>query len=158
MSQKSEISSMPIIDADEKKYPEVVKILRTYEKWWGEIYVRAGIIEALPETNNVNLPGEESRPGQPGAHRIDFRSKYIAQKIMMSGDQLTRKMFAGAMDLLSGAHSETDRFEHVSPFGIAMWHCKASFLQFIYHMLCDTDSVDEFGTLWSFRLVKRKLF
>ena len=88
------------------------------------------------EKNNVDLPGEESRPGQPCAHRIDFRSKYIAQKIMMPGDQLTRKMFAGAMDLLSGAHSETDRFELVSPLGIAMWHCKASFLQFIYHIEC----------------------
>ena len=64
----------------------------------------------------MDLPGEESRPGQPDANRIDFRSKYIAQRIMMSGDQLTRKMFAGAMDVLSGAHSETDRFEHVSPF------------------------------------------
>ena len=68
----------------------------------GGIYVSAGIIEALSETNNVDLPGEESRPGQPGAHRIDFRSKYIAQKIMMSSDQLTRKMFAGAMDSIWG--------------------------------------------------------
>ena len=140
MSEKSHIVSMPIIDADEKDYNDVVKILRQY-----------GVIDEMPKIGNAELPGVTSRPGQPGAHHVDLRSKTISNKIMMSGDQLTRKMFAGAKDLLSGTHSEADRFEHVSPFGIAMWHCKASFLQFIYNRLCDSRSSDEIGTLWSFR-------
>ena len=153
MKQKSIIATLPVIDADEKKYQDCIKILRTYEYWIWELYHKAGLADAVPEIEvEVALSSNHARPGQPHAEVVHTKDDPMkANKIVFSGDQLTRIRFAGAKDLLKGSHTPTDRLEHCSPFKPVGWHTKASLLQYTYNLLYSAQSVNESGTLKYFR-------
>ena len=126
MSQKSTIISCPIINANENNYADCVTILRAYEKWIFEIYNEAGLIQNPPLCLNPDIPTDPpARPDQPGAHVPPTADDPMRDmKIPFAGDQLTRVRLAGAKDLLAGAHTPTDRFEHCSPFKPVGWHTK----------------------------------
>ena len=154
MSKKYSFATLPIIDADERRYQDCVLILRTYEKWIWELFSKAGIVTGeIPDINvNEELLSETAAPGQPRAQVVFTKDDPMKEnKIMFAGDQLTRVRFAGAKDLLSGSHTPTDRLEHCSPFKPVMWHTKASLVQYAYNLLYSSQSVNENGTLKYFR-------
>ena len=212
MAKQSMIIPLPILDADEKKYSDCVRILEAYEKWIYEVYKKAdalnqeGIKDPLPSNsdrasvknplppnsgcNSVQdpLPSNLDRDGvqdqlpsnsdwdgvqdplpsnsvwdgvedpsqsttDNGGVKDPVQCIDLLDNVVVSfgGDQLTRIRFDGAKDLRAGAHTPADRFEHCSPFKPAMWHTKASLLQYSYHMLYDAKSCSEKGTLKYFR-------
>ena len=69
MAQKSNIASLPIINANEAKYEDCVNILRTYEKWIAEIYMEAGLLDDVPHVEDRPIPEGPAAPGETGAHR-----------------------------------------------------------------------------------------
>ena len=106
MAKKSKIISMPIINANEQSYADTVKILRTIEKWISQIYKKAGLLDILPNVENPELSNLHAEAGQAGAYVVQAEDDPMRDmRIPFPGDQLTRVRFAGAKDLLSGAHS-----------------------------------------------------
>ena len=102
---------------------------------------------------NPNLPDPPvCNPGQPSAHVLSTSNGTMySMKIPFAGDQLTKVKFAGAKDLLTGAHTPADKFEHCSSFKLIMFYTKASFLQYCYSPLYHPESANQVGTLKYFR-------
>lgn len=142
MAHQSIVIPLPILNADEKKYDDCVCILRAYENWIYEVYEQANLLNHIED---AQLPSNSAQQNESGADPL------ADVAVLFGGDQLTRVRFAGAKDLLAGAHTPADRFEHCSPFKPAMWHTKASLLQYSYHLLYSAQSSSEKGTLKYFR-------
>ena len=137
--------SLPLLNANEATYEDCVSILRSYEQWISEIYVKA---DEVPHVDNPEVPEGLAAPGQTNAHKEDTPADPMREiKIVFADDQLTRVRFAGAKDFLSSSHTPSDRFEHCSPFKPVMWHTKASLLQYSYSFLYKAESVNQIGTL-----------
>eukprot|EP00794_Sanderia_malayensis_P016282 gene16282-17920_t len=158
MSKKSTICSMPVLPFSENDYSHVVQIMRTYERWIGEIYQISDLVEEnIHEKDMMNftqlLDGRTKHPDQPQAHtlRDDLRDPLRGISVPFGGDQLTRVRFAGARDLVAGNTTATQRFDHTVPYTTELWHTKASFLQYSYANLYNNKSTREVGTLHFFK-------
>ena len=149
MNTKSTIITCPILPYNQSSYKDCVEILKVYEDWVYEIYKKAGKVGERQEPENPPLPDRVPDPDQPLAHTINDGDGDPMGKINVSvgGDQLARVRLAGAADLRAGAHTATDRFDHLRPFKVAMFHTKASFLQYAYGEHFNNQSVNEPGTL-----------
>lgn len=115
---------------NEGKCEDCVRILGTYQKWIAEIYLQAGLLQEMPQTDNPSTPSGPTAPGQTNAHQQATPGNPMKDiKIAFAGDQL-RVRFDGAKDLLSGSRTPSDRFEHCSSFKPVMWDKKTSLLFF----------------------------
>ena len=138
-----ETTSIPILNCNKNNYHDCVTLLQTYEKWIFEIYQKTGLINEYPYMlQNPTLPDPPvCNRGQLCAYVLSTSDDPMYfMKIPFAGDQLTRVRFAGAKDLLAGAHSPAHRFEHCSPFKSVRFHTKASFLQYCYFLLYHPES------------------
>lgn len=87
MAKRSTIVSLPILDANEAKYEDCVRILRSYETWISEIYVEAGLLDEIPQVDNPLVPDGPAAPGQPEVHREDTPDDPMRKmKITFAGD------------------------------------------------------------------------
>ena len=87
MAQKSYVASLPITNANEARYEDCVNILRTYESWIAEIYVKAGLLNKMPQVNVLVIPDRPAPPGQTNAHRQDTPNDPMREmKIPFGGD------------------------------------------------------------------------
>ncbi len=128
MSKKSDVTTMPILMKDEKRYSDCVDVLDTFEDWVHEIYSAAGRCTTTTITNKERSPnvadpipdGSTARPDQPASHIPPEPAK---------NDPLTRVRLAGAKDLRAGCHSPRQRIDHVYPYRIVDWHSKRNFLK-----------------------------
>ena len=152
MQKPSLIIPCPLLDANEQKYEDCVIILRALEEWIYEIYRKARKVDERPVPQHPDLPSAHANAGQTFAHSIGTADDPMKDiRVHLSGDQLTRVRAAGTKDILAGAHTPTDRFEHCSPFKPVMFHTRASLLNYGYNLLFDSSSVNQVGTLKYFR-------
>lgn len=135
MSQQSTIVPLPMQLKDEKHYDDTVDILCEYENTIEHIYTQAGVVQLPPNTRpaqaHESLQDCHSTPDQPGGHlnKEDENDHMKGISVPFGGDQLTRVRFVGAKDLRQGCHTAKDRFDHVSPFSVELFHTKMSFVQ-----------------------------
>ena len=131
---------------------DCVRILRCYEKWIAEIYVKAGLLDEEPQVDNLPLLEAPAAPGQTTAHRQETPDDQMREmKVVFAGDQLTQVRFAGAKDLLSSTillQIVLNIVPHIKP---VMWHTKASLLQYSFSFMYRAESGDQVGTLKYFR-------
>ncbi|XP_070555569.1 uncharacterized protein [Ptychodera flava] len=73
------------------------------------------------------------------------------QQVPFGGDELTRIRAHKAKYIRSGAHTPTDRLEHVCPIVIENWHAKRAFLSVLWSELYRQDSSRDSGTLKYYR-------
>jgi hypothetical protein len=75
-------------------------------------------------------------------------------RVQLSGDQLTRDRFSGAIFLREHHLNDRDRYNHLKPITFGLFHMRMNFLQMVFNRLYKTQSVAEVGTL---RNLKEKL-
>jgi len=51
-------------NTNEAKYEDFVSILRSYEQWISEIYVKAGLLNEVPHVDNPEVPEGSAATGQ----------------------------------------------------------------------------------------------
>ena len=78
MKQKSVIATLPVIDADEKKHQDCVKILRNNEYWIWELNHKTGLVDTVPA--HEALSSNHARPGQPNAEVVHTKDDLMKTK------------------------------------------------------------------------------
>ncbi|KAL4220323.1 hypothetical protein ACF0H5_020730 [Mactra antiquata] len=100
MKKKSEVFVLPVSLNNEASYQDCIHIMEEYEQYINKWYMKTGRGQELDQL-----------------------------RVPVGGDQLTRVRLQGAKSLRAGAHTQSDRFDHLYPVIIEMFHTLQDFLE-----------------------------
>lgn len=128
MSKKSEVFILPVSLNNEASYQDCVHIMDEYESNINRWYSQAG----------------------RGAELQDL-------KVPVGGDQMTRIRLQGAKSLRAGAHKQSERFDHLDPIIIELFHTLQDFLEKLCQKYLDFNRSRDPGTLSNLKILIQRV-
>ncbi|XP_052807443.1 uncharacterized protein LOC128236553 [Mya arenaria] len=123
MKKKSDIFILPVSLNNETTYSDCVKIMDECSGSINRWYTKAGRVGDLDEL-----------------------------KVPFGGDQLTRVRLQGAKSLRAGAHTATERFDHLHPIIVELFHTLQDFLEKMAKKFLNLQCGRDQGTLGNMKI------
>ncbi|XP_052216225.1 uncharacterized protein LOC127868952 [Dreissena polymorpha] len=128
MAKKSKIFVLPVSLNNESSYQDCIHIMDEYEQYINRWYSKTG----------------------RGA-------ELSALRVPVGGDQLTRVRLEGAKSLRAGAHTTSERFDHLDPVIIEMFHTLQDYLEKLCKKFLDFGKARDPGTLANLKIAIQRV-